>query len=135
MNSNDKNFDQEYVKYDQDELDRLIYNDLDINTLFEEKEEDYSEILQKMLYEGEVAKNMPKLPIEYYITNFGRVLNTKRVMELTVRNILDTYLTFTCRSVRWILEPIMEEAGFIYDRHKILEYYKEINYPHKTTHN
>ena len=119
----------EYVDYNLDDVNNLIYNDLPIDELFYDDEEDFSKNLNKMLYKNEVAKHIPFLRDEYYATNFGRVLNLRRIKEMTVTQVREDYLAFTANKRRWRLDNLMIENKWTFDMPLIVSFYKDINYP------
>lgn len=119
----------EYVKYNLDYLNKLIYNDLSIDELFYDEEDKYKTNLIKILSKGEEAKHLPFLRDEYHITNFGRIINAKRIKELTIVLVRNEFLAFTANARLWKLEPIMLDNNWTYDMNLMLDYYKSIDYP------
>ena len=119
----------DYVKHSVDYVNKLLYNDLPIDELFHDDDDIFEGNLKKMLYEGEVGKHISFLRDEYYITNFGRVINTKRFQELTMTLVRNKFLAFTANARRWKLGELMLDSGWKYDMTAITDYYKSIEYP------
>ena len=115
-----------YIEYDIDELNHIIYNNLEIPLVKEETKNQW--FAEKMLYKGETAKLIKSGSTGYhYITDWGRVLNAKQVKELRIQDIRGRHFAFYIDGGRRLLEEIMEEEGFIYDYDKIKSKYKELN--------
>jgi hypothetical protein len=124
-----KTYKGDYVDYSLDYLNKRIYNDLPLDYLFTDEEDKYTLALSKMLAKGEIAKHIDFLRDEYYVTNFGRIINAKRIIQLTVMLVRNNYLAFTSSSRMWKLEPIMVSNGWTYNIENMLNYYESINYP------
>ena len=118
-----------YVDYDVDDLNFKIYNDLPLDSDYEQ-DIAYEERVNKLLMEGEIARLIVEIPTDtHFITSYGRVINAKRLQQMTISNVRDELLAFYCLKKRWVLEEIMESYGFNYNKDKQLEFYKSIDYP------
>ena len=118
-----------YVDYDVDDLNYRIYNDLPLDSDYEQ-DIAYEKRVNKLLMEGETARLIVEIPTDtHFITSYGRVINAKRLQQMTISNVRDELLAFYCLKKRWVLEEIMESYGFNYDKDKQLEFYKSIDYP------
>lgn len=116
---------------DIDLIDHQIYNNLPLN-LYEDDAKEQKRIIKKLLFEGEKYKIIEDLAnYNYFITDLGRVFNIKRCKPMTIVNFKNKYLTFTCEKKRWKLCELMEKAGFEYNKNKLIEYYRTIDYPYR----
>jgi hypothetical protein len=114
-----------YVEYDINYINNIIYNDLE-NPIFEETKQ-INWNINKVLEKGETYKSFNSNSGYHFITSFGRIINGKRLIQLTIQNVRDSFLRFFVDQNAYKLEEEMEKVGFVYDIDKIKAYYKTTN--------
>ena len=115
-----------YIEYDINDVNAMIYNDSYNFTFDDSKKIDWN--LDKLLLKGEKAALMDTSQHYHYVTSFGRIINGKRVIQLTIQDVQDRYLRIFADQKPWKLENVMEAAGFVYDYDVIKNRYKTQNW-------
>ena len=110
-----------YIEYDIHDINNIIYNDLENPIYKETKQIDWN--LNKVLEKGEYAKLINSNSGCHYITSFGRVINAKRLVQLRVQNIRNSFLRYFLDQTAYRLEDTMAIAGFEYNYDEIVKYY------------
>ena len=116
-----------YLNYDIEDLNWRLYNDLPLKSYQEKIKIDWN--LKHLMYEGETYKRIKEISSGYhYITSYGRILNAKRCIEMTISSLKGKHFVFHTGQKRWKLEEIMTKYNFPYDYKELEKYYKSINY-------
>jgi len=112
----------------QHEVERLIYNDLDVMAAYpdhlddKEEKEKLKKRLKELLVEGEFVED--EIAPGYVLTNFGRIITGKRKPVLSMqRSNSDIFVHVNAR--RWVLSEMLPN----FDYKETLGRLKELKVP------
>ena len=116
-----------YVTNDYiEQAHHYINNDLDILDLY--KDDDISfysqRVVDRMLRKGEKYVRLDGDLDYVVITSLGRLINTKRISQYSVRFTKNTMVVYVT-DLKIDVKDIFEEEGWKYDVHKIKKTYKK----------
>ncbi len=115
-----------YVTNDYiEQAHHYIYNDLDLLDLYKDKDvsEFNQSVVDRFIKKGEKYIRLEGDYDYVIITSLGRLINTKRISQYSVRFTKNTMVVYVSDN-KVDLRKVFEEEGWDYDVQKILKRYK-----------
>jgi len=126
---------RDYVTKDYiEKVHHYINNDLDLSELYKDSNISYFDqrVIDTMKKRGERYVRL-KGNIDYVvITSLGRLINTKRITQYSIRFTVNTIVAYVC-DTKVEVKDIFEEQGWPYDVKKIMRNYKKYNWLFRDT--
>jgi hypothetical protein len=125
-----------YVTSDYiEQVEHYLYNNLPLSDLEDVSypvDEFNKEVVEQLLKEGEEYIRLDRYEAEQCVlTNYGRVINTKKINQYSVRFTLN-YIHLYIRRDKVDFPGIFEEQGWEWDIGKIFCYYEKYNWRYVT---
>jgi len=117
-----------------EEVHHYIYNDLDILDLYKDKDvsEFNQSIADRFIKRGEKYIRLEGDYDYVIITSLGRLINTKRITQYSVRFTKNTMVVYVSDN-KIDVKDIFEQQGWDYDVKKILKRYKRFKWSFRDT--